>query len=91
MSFFNSRNKGVIIETYLNCLEEGLQDTKISSRKYNNLRKEERNALYYLKDDPNIVIKDFIYYQTFRNGYILCLGDQYFRVVVTILKMYPYF
>ena len=32
MSFFNPRNKGVIIETYLSCLEVGLQDTKTSSR-----------------------------------------------------------
>ena len=81
MSFFNPRNKSFIIETYLSCLEEGLQDTKISSRRYNNLKREEWDALYDLKEDPNVVIKDFIYYQTFRNGYIMCLRDQLFRVV----------
>ena len=56
-SSFNSRNKGVIIETYLSCLEERLPDTEIPSKRFNNLTKEEREALYSLKDDCSIIIK----------------------------------
>ena len=42
---------------YLNCLEEEIlsSDEKIS---YSNLTKEERNALYLLRDDPSIIIKE---------------------------------
>ena len=29
----------------------------ISSKRFNNLTKEERNSLYNLRDDPNIIIK----------------------------------
>ena len=32
-------------------------DTDISSKRFNNLTKEERNALYNLRDDPTIIIK----------------------------------
>ena len=56
-SSFNLRNKDAIIETYLSCLEEILLDIEISSKWYNNLTKDERNALYNLKDDPCIIIK----------------------------------
>ena len=56
-SSFNPRNKGVIIETYPTCLEEILIDIKISSRRLSSFTKEEREALYNLKDDPNIIIK----------------------------------
>ena len=31
--------------------------TLISSKRFNNLTKEERNALYNLRDDPTIIIK----------------------------------
>ena len=55
-SSFNPRNKDVIIETYLSCLEERLLDIEIPSKRFNNLTKEEREALYSLKDDPSIII-----------------------------------
>ena len=56
-STFNQRNKDTIIETYLSSLEERLLDIDISSKRFNNLTKEERNALYNLRDDPTIIIK----------------------------------
>ena len=56
-SSFNPRNKDAIIETYLSCLEERLLDREIPSRGYNNLTKEERDALYSLRDDSTIIIK----------------------------------
>ena len=56
-SSFNPRNKDVIKETYLSCLEERLLDIEIPSKRLNNLTKEEREALYSLKDDPSIIIK----------------------------------
>ena len=56
-SSFNPRNKDVLIETYLSCLEERLLDIEIPSKRFNNLTKEEREALYSLKDDPSIIIK----------------------------------
>ena len=57
-SSFNPRNKDVIIETYLSCLEERLLDIEIPSKRFNNLTKKEREALYNLKHDPGITIKD---------------------------------
>ena len=54
---FNPRNKDTIIESYLSCLKEGLLDIEIPSKRYNNLTKDERDALYSLKDDPSIIIK----------------------------------
>ena len=56
-SSFNSRDKNAIIDTYLNCLEERLLDIEIPSKGFNNLIKEEREALYSLKDDTSIIIK----------------------------------
>ena len=56
-SSFNPRNKDTIIETYLSCLEEKLLDIEIPSKRYNNLTKEERDALYSLRDDLTILIK----------------------------------
>ena len=56
-SSFNPRNKDIIIETYLSCLEERLLDIEIPSKRFNNLTKEEREALYSLKDDTSIIIK----------------------------------
>ena len=56
-SSFNPRNKDAIIETYLSSLEERLLDIEIPSRRYNNLTKEERDALYSLRDDSSIIIK----------------------------------
>ena len=53
----NPRNKDVIIETYLSCLEERLLDTEIPSKRFKNLTKEEREALYSLKDDRSIIIR----------------------------------
>ena len=45
-STFNPRNKDAVIETYVTNLEERLLDIDISSKRFNNLAKEERNALY---------------------------------------------
>ena len=56
-SSFNARNKDTIIESYLSCLEERLLDIEIPSKRYNNLTKEERDALYSLRDDSTIIIK----------------------------------
>ena len=55
-STFNPRNKDTIIEIYLSCLEERLLDIDISSKRFNNLIREERNALYNLRHDPTIII-----------------------------------
>ena len=38
-------------------MEERLLDIEIPSKRYNNLTKDERDALYSLKDDPTIIIK----------------------------------
>ena len=54
---FNPRNRDTIIETYMSCLEERLLDIEIPSKRYNNLTKEERDALYSLRDDSTIIIK----------------------------------
>ena len=56
-STFNPRNKDASIETYLSCLEERLLDIDIPSKRFNNLTKDERNAMYSLKDDKSIIIK----------------------------------
>ena len=56
-STFNPRNKDAVIETYLTCLEERLLDTEIPCKRFNNLTKDERNAMYSLKDDISIIIK----------------------------------
>ena len=56
-SSVNPRNKDAIIETYLSSLEERLLDIEIPSRRYNNLTKEERDALYSLRDDSSVIIK----------------------------------
>ena len=56
-STFNPKNKDAIIETYLSCLEERLLDIEIPSKRFNNLTKEERDALYSLKNDSSIIIK----------------------------------
>ena len=47
----NPRNKDDVIETYLSCLEESLLGIWIPSKRFNNLTKDERNAVYNLKDD----------------------------------------
>ena len=51
------RTLKVLIETYLSCLEERLLDIEIPSKRFNNLTKEEREALYSLKDDPSIMTR----------------------------------
>ena len=56
-STFNSKSKDVVIETYLSSFEEKLLDIDIPKDKFNNLSKEERDALYSLKNDSTIVIK----------------------------------
>ena len=56
-STFNLRNKDTVIESYLSSLEERLLEIDISSKRFNNLTKKERNALYSLRDDPTIIIK----------------------------------
>ena len=56
-STFNSRNKDAAIEIYLSSLEEKLMSIEIPKGKYNNLTREERGALFDLKNDKTIVIK----------------------------------
>ena len=56
-SSFNPRNKNAIIETYISWLEERLLDIEISSKKYFNIPKEERDALCSLGNDSTIIIK----------------------------------
>ena len=56
-STFNPKNKDVIMEKYLSWLEEKLVDIDIPKDKFNNLSKEERDAIYSLKNDNSIVIK----------------------------------
>ena len=56
-SSFNPRNKDAVIEIYLSSLEEKLMNIEISQNKYNNLTREERTALYDLKNDKNIITK----------------------------------
>ena len=50
-STFNSKNKDVIIDTYLRSSEEKLLDIDFCKDKFNNLNKEERDALHSLKND----------------------------------------
>ena len=57
ITIINPRNKDTVTETYLSSLEERLLGIDISSKRFNNLAKEERNELYNLRDDPNIMIK----------------------------------
>ena len=56
-STFNPRNKDAVIKISLSSLEKRLLDIDISSKRFNNLTKEERNALYNLRDDQTIIIK----------------------------------
>ena len=56
-STFNLKNKDVIIETYLSSLEQKHLDIDNPKDKFDNLSKEERDALYSLKSDNTIVIK----------------------------------
>ena len=56
-TIINPRNKDTVTETYLSSLEERLLEIDISSKRFNNLAKEERNELYNLRDDPTIMIK----------------------------------
>ena len=56
-STFNPRNKDAAIEIYLSSLEEKLMSIEIPKDKYNNLTREERGALFDLKNDKTIVIK----------------------------------
>ena len=57
-STFNPRNKDAAIEIYLSSLEEKLLKIEVPKEKFNNLTKGERDALYNLKNDKTIVIKD---------------------------------
>ena len=52
------RNNDEVTETYLSCLEEILSDIDISFKRFNNQTKEESNALYNLRNDPTIIIKN---------------------------------
>ena len=70
-SSFNPRNKDVIIETYISCLEERLLDIKIPSKRFNNFTKEEREALYSFKYYPSII-----------KGYIEGCADKDYVVLV---------
>ena len=54
---FNPRNKNAAIEVYMSSVEGKLMKIEILKDKYNNLTSKERQALYDLKNDENIVIK----------------------------------
>ena len=56
-STFNLRNRDAAIEIYLSSLEEKLMSIEIPEEKYKNLTREERVALFDLKNDKTIVIK----------------------------------
>ena len=56
-STLNPRNKDAAIEIYLSSLEEKLMNIEIPQNKYINLTREERTALYDLKNDKSIIIK----------------------------------
>lgn len=56
-SSFNSKNKDAMIETCLRCLNKRLLDTEVTSKRLNNLAKEEREALLSVKGNPSIIIK----------------------------------
>ena len=56
-STFNPRNKDAAIEVYMSSLEEKLMKIEIPKDKYSNLTSKERQALYNLKNNKNIVIK----------------------------------
>ena len=45
------------METYLSCMEKELLDIEFTSRRFNNLSKEEQGVLYNLKNDPRIIIE----------------------------------
>ena len=55
-SSFNPRNKDVIIETYLSCLEERLLDIEIPSKRFNNLTKEIQEAFIKGADKGSVVV-----------------------------------
>ena len=44
-------------ESSRSSLEKRLLDIDISSKRFNNLTKEERNTLYHLRDGPAVIIK----------------------------------
>ena len=54
---FNPRNKDTIIKAYLNFFEDRLLDIEVPSKRYNNLTKEKRGAIYTLRDDSTIIVK----------------------------------
>ena len=54
---FRPKNMEDIIETYLSSLQERLLDIDIPKDNLKNLSKEERDAVYSLKNDNTIVIK----------------------------------
>ena len=56
-STFNVKSKDVIVKTYLSSVEEKLLDIDIAEDKFSNLLKEERNALYFLKNCNTIITK----------------------------------
>ena len=51
------RNKDAAIEIYLSSREEKLMSIEIPKDKYNNLTREERGALFDLKNEKTMVIK----------------------------------
>ena len=56
-STFNPRNKDAVIEVYMSSLEGKLMKIEIPKDKYDKLTSKERQALYDLNNDKNIVIK----------------------------------
>ena len=56
-SKFNPKRKDAAIEIYLSYLEEEIFSSH-KKRSYSNRTKEERQAIYYLRDDTSIIIKE---------------------------------
>ena len=77
-STLNPRKKDAVIETYLSSLEEKLLDKEVPSKKFDNLTKDERNAMYSLKVDESIIIKAV----DKGAAVIVCVSDDYIKEVI---------
>ena len=51
-------------------------DIEIPSKRYNNLTREERDALYSLRDDSTIIIKGADYYKDYYKGSVVVVWDR---------------
>ena len=72
------RKKHAVIEIYLSSLEKKLLDKEIPSKRFDNLTKDERNAMYSLKVDESIIIKGV----DKGAAVIVCVSDDYIKEVI---------